>query len=196
MEIYLIRHGKTIGNLQKRYVGRTDEPLCEVGYKELEQIKRQEKYPKVEIVFSSPMIRCIRTADILYPERRKKIVPDFYEMNFGAFEYQNYEMLSGDERYQAWIDSGGSISFPGGESREQFENRCVRAFEGTLLQCERDIRNIAYIIHGGTIMAILHAFGVPKQDYYSYQCKNGEGYYCVAQKDRGNWQLKEVKKIV
>ena len=30
-KILLIRHGKTQGNLERRYIGRTDEPLCEAG---------------------------------------------------------------------------------------------------------------------------------------------------------------------
>ena len=30
-EIILIRHGATAGNLERRYIGRTDEPLCEQG---------------------------------------------------------------------------------------------------------------------------------------------------------------------
>ena len=31
MDVYLIRHGKTKGNLEGRYIGTTDEPLCEEG---------------------------------------------------------------------------------------------------------------------------------------------------------------------
>ena len=38
MEIILIRHGKTKGNLEKRYIGVTDEPLTDEGAHELRQI--------------------------------------------------------------------------------------------------------------------------------------------------------------
>ena len=31
LSVLLIRHGKTIGNMQRRYIGCTDEPLCEQG---------------------------------------------------------------------------------------------------------------------------------------------------------------------
>ena len=36
-EIYLIRHGKTAGNMEKRYVGSTAEPLCEAGASETKE---------------------------------------------------------------------------------------------------------------------------------------------------------------
>ena len=31
IDIFFIRHGATEGNLRRRYIGRTDEPLCEAG---------------------------------------------------------------------------------------------------------------------------------------------------------------------
>ena len=37
MKIILIRHGKTPGNLEKRYVGRTDEGLSEIGIGEIKE---------------------------------------------------------------------------------------------------------------------------------------------------------------
>ena len=62
MEIILIRHGKTKGNLEKRYIGITDEPLTDEGAHELRQIK----YPDADIIISSPMLRCVQTAEIIY----------------------------------------------------------------------------------------------------------------------------------
>ena len=36
--VYLIRHGKTEGNLKKAYIGVTDQPLCLEGRAELERL--------------------------------------------------------------------------------------------------------------------------------------------------------------
>ncbi|MBQ3692032.1 MAG: histidine phosphatase family protein, partial [Clostridia bacterium] len=58
MKIIFIRHGKTQGNLEKRYIGKTDEHLCTVGIDEL----KNRSYPDTEIVVCSPMKRCIETA--------------------------------------------------------------------------------------------------------------------------------------
>lgn len=58
-EIILVRHGKTAGNLEGRYIGsRTDEPLCEEGIHALEEKVREGTYPPVDLVYASPMIRC------------------------------------------------------------------------------------------------------------------------------------------
>ena len=35
MELYFIRHGKTKGNIEKRYIGSTDENLCKEGKEKL-----------------------------------------------------------------------------------------------------------------------------------------------------------------
>ena len=40
MKIVLIRHGATKGNLEKRYIGRTDEDLCGEGIKKLKGFQR------------------------------------------------------------------------------------------------------------------------------------------------------------
>ena len=53
-------------------------------------------------------------------------------MDFGAFEGHNYQELSGDPAYQRWIDSGGTLPFPEGESREEFIRRNVAGYEKML----------------------------------------------------------------
>ena len=109
MIIYLIRHGKTKGNLEGRYIGRTDESLCEAGRENL----KKYQYPQVEMVFTSPMKRCMQTAETIYPGQQYQCIEEFRESDFGAFEGHTYKELSGDVRYQAWIDSGGTLPFPG-----------------------------------------------------------------------------------
>ena len=87
--IEMIRHGKTYGNTLGRYIGVTDEPLCEEGKKELEQ----RTMDTVELLFVSPLKRCLETADILYPYAKQVKIPEFAECNFGEFENKNYQEL-------------------------------------------------------------------------------------------------------
>ena len=171
MRWILIRHGKTRGNLDGRYIGcRSDEGLCPEGIEEL----NQGKYPAAGRVYSSPMRRCLETAEILYPTIKAEIIPDFRECDFGEFEYKNYEELNGHADYQAWIDSGGELPFPDGESRADFAARSLAAFQSI----RRDAGNEDYalIVHGGTIMSIMEAMAQPRGSYYDFQVKNGYGY--------------------
>ena len=171
MRWVLIRHGATKGNLEGRYIGcRTDEPLCREGVKAL----KQREYPPVQRVYLSPMKRCLETAEMIYPGVPVEIVPDFRECDFGLFEKKNYAELNGRADYQAWIDSGGELPFPGGESRAEFAARCQAAFKG--LQEKAPNEDCAIIAHGGTIMAIMEAWSQPPGKYYDFQVKNGHGY--------------------
>lgn len=182
--LVLIRHGMTPSNGQHRYLGRTEEHLSAEGIQALKEYQKQGFYPKVSHLFSSPMLRCLETAEILYPDIQPVLIPEWREMDFGDFEGKNYMELSEDPRYQSWIDSNGTLPFPGGESREAF---ICRSLKGMELMAEQ-IRNlnrenssfpdtVGLIVHGGTIMALLSSLA--GGDYYDYQIKNAEGYRCV-----------------
>ncbi|MGN0639003.1 MAG: histidine phosphatase family protein [Huintestinicola sp.] len=168
--LIFIRHGKTGGNLRGAYIGRTDEPLCDEGKSELEA----KMFPEADIVISSPMKRCVQTADIIYNKLPIRIYDNLRECDFGDFEGKNYSELNGNADYQAWIDSGGTMQFPNGEGHTDFTDRCCRAFLQAV--SENEGKTIAFIVHGGTIMSVLERFAEPKKGYYDYMVKNGCGF--------------------
>lgn len=173
VELYLIRHGKTYGNTLGRYIGTTDESLCAEGR---EAICRG-RYPKVEAVFASPLKRCAETAQLIWPALPVSFCEELRECDFGDFENKNYQELNGNPDYQAWVDSGGTLSFPGGESQEVFRRRCCEGFRKILEEIRiRGIQKAALVVHGGTIMSILEAYAVPQESFYHWQVKNGQGY--------------------
>ena len=173
IRIWLIRHGMTEGNKAARYIGTTDEALCKEGIRFLKTLD----YPLPEAVYASPLLRCLQTAEILFPKREKKVIRNFSECDFGDFENKNYQELSGNPDYQAWIDSGGTVAFPGGESREAFRQRSLDGFEEAVFDC---IRNhtlfAAFVIHGGTIMNIMENYADCQKTFYDWHVKNGGGY--------------------
>lgn len=58
IELLFIRHGATEGNLRRRYIGRTDEPLCEAGIAQVKAL--QKRGLSVDEVFVSPLLRTRR----------------------------------------------------------------------------------------------------------------------------------------
>lgn len=202
--IYLIRHGQTPGNLQRRYVGRTDEPLCSTA---IEQICAQgELYRKafsttgggktLETIYVSPMLRCKQTAELLFPGVGQTVVTDFREMDFGAFEYKNYQELSADARYQAFIDSGGQTDFPEAETQSHFRARVTRAFGhcvAELLECDESTG--VFVVHGGTVMAILEAYAKPYKSYFEWQIEAGAGYCCELEVAENGFCLTHLRLI-
>lgn len=186
IRIVLIRHGATQGNLEKRYIGKTDEPLSSYGIAELKQNISKGYYPPVRRLYVSPMKRCISTAELIYPDITQIQLEDLKECDFGLFEGKNYIELSGNEQYQRWIDSNAVLPFPEGEDIKDYKKRCVRGWQKLVQQChneafdkagnEEKVMSAACVVHGGTIMSVIsQMYG---GDYYDYMCANGGGYIC------------------
>lgn len=181
INLIFIRHGETPSNALGRYLGRGEEDLSEAGREKLLYQKEMGKYPKADILFSSPMKRCTQTAELLYGGKALVLIEEWREIDFGSFEGKNYKELDGDADYQAWIDSNGELPFPGGESREEFLIRCQKGLQKAWKELLKNVGtvpfNAAAVVHGGTIMALLSCY-CKGGSYYDYQCKNAEGYVC------------------
>ena len=214
VKITWIRHGMTRANEEHRYLGKTDEPLSEKGIRFLQEKKKKSFFNAPEFLYASPMKRCVQTAEILF-RRKPVLIPEWKEMDFGQFEGKNYEELKDNPDYQKWIDSNGTLPFPGGEPREQFIRRSMEGFDwmmsdiliksekntriqnGTETQdlknnCETEIPVVA-VVHGGTIMAVLSS--LTGGEYFDFQVKNGEGYETVLEWIHGRWKITSLTKI-
>ena len=171
IDIFFIRHGATEGNLRRRYIGRTDEPLCEAGIAQVKAL--QKRGLSVDRLFVSPMLRTRQTADILFPKMHYTVVDGLAETDFGRFEGKSADELSGDPAYQAWVDAMCLTPIPEGESVTDFKTRCCEAFAETIKNVP-DGSRVGFVVHGGVIMAIMEAYARPKKDFYAYHIGNGE----------------------
>lgn len=182
IEVIFIRHAETHENKEKRYIGHTDVSVSDEG---IEKIKNN-KYEGVQIVFSSPLKRCIETAVVIYQGISPVIIEGFKEMNFGDFEGKNYDELNGNEDYQKYINSNGEAAFPNGESKKEFTSRTMKAFDEMLeILMEKQKTKAAAIVHGGTIMAVLST--ILGGDYYNYHIGNGKSVSVI--RNNGKWKL-------
>ena len=180
-EIVLIRHGATAGNLEKRYIGSaTDEPLCSEGIEVVRSLIKRGRYPEAAeyaLVITSPLRRCVETAGLIYPGVERTEAENLRECDFGRFEYKNYEELDGDSDYQAWIDSGGTLPFPGGEDPEEFKARSRNAFMDAVRD-NRERSQLIFVVHGGTVMSVMSSFAKPHREYFDSCVSNGRGFIC------------------
>ncbi len=114
--IHLIRHGKTEANEKGIYIGNTDFPLSEEGRRELADKLDEFEYPRVQRVYSSPLKRCLETAEILFEKCETIAVHDLRELDFGEFEGKSVEELINRDDYKEWLKGGIDNCPPGGES--------------------------------------------------------------------------------
>ena len=88
MKVYLVRHGETEWNRQCRLQGQSDTELNEIGIELAEITAKALKDVDFEVIFSSPLRRAYRTAEIFRSERDTDIITDkrLLEINFGERE--------------------------------------------------------------------------------------------------------------
>lgn len=184
MEILLMRHGKTAGNNARRYVGVTDESLCDEG---ISLARESGICTETAHVYASPLKRALETARIKFPNAKLTIVNDLHEMDFGDFEGCSAAELERDSAYVKWLDSHCTFRCPNGEGIGDFSDRVCRAFDGIVLESiKRGDERLVMVAHGGSIMAILSRYGRPKRQYYEWYVDNCCGYR--AQLDAAAWE--------
>ena len=165
-KLHLIRHGLTSGNLQGLYIGSgTDIPLCDEGRAQLAELKERFEYPQVDTVFSSPLMRAVETANILFPNATHQFsVHDLREAGFGVFENHPVKELVKNEDFKKWITPGSGFVPEGAEPTEQFHARCsetlLKLFEYMI---RMDVTEAACVTHGGVIMSMLSQRALPSR---------------------------------
>ncbi|WP_454190033.1 histidine phosphatase family protein [Paenibacillus sp. Marseille-Q7038] len=168
VDVYLVRHGRTLWNEQKRYLGHTDIPLLPEAGEELAGLRASLGQIPFDQIYVSDLIRCVETLHILVPERVHTAVLDarLREYHFGAYEGQTYEMLQHDPLYRQWIDRPNLVRPPGAESFPHFSERIVafaeqrirpylgktkRSNQQDIVDNEKEVPKILVVTHGGVI---------------------------------------------
>ena len=135
-------------------------------------------------VYVSPLIRARSTADILFPEAEQVVIDDFREMCFGIFQGRNYIEMERDPEYIAWVGEYCEGRCPGGERKAEFCDRTCNAFVPLVEEAlENGEEMLVMMAHGGSQMAIMERYGLPRHDYYHWCGPNAGGYVLEADAD-------------
>ncbi|WP_055109089.1 histidine phosphatase family protein [Paenibacillus ihumii] len=161
-ELWLVRHGRTRWNRERRYQGHSDPALLDGEASGLDEPKRELEGVSFTSVYCSDLLRCRQTLARVRPDLLGEAVydPRLREMNFGQWEGQTYEMLKEDPHYRAWIDDPMSWTPPEGEAWAQFHQRVSHVYEEWLGLAERCClagsreQRILAVTHGGVISLV------------------------------------------
>lgn len=177
-KLHLIRHGLTAANTDGRYVGGgTDEPLCALGINGLEFLKGNYKYPEVERLYTSPMLRATETCKLIYPEMEYVVVDNLKECNFGEFENKTFTELGANERFAYWLSHQNEFVPEGGESNAEFAQRCAEGLNDVFIDMmKNNIHEAALVCHGSIMALLLAMFAYPKKSFQEWTSDSGCGF--------------------
>jgi len=172
-KLLLVRHGDT--GLPGRFIGRTDVPMSSAGNAQIQVLKGLVKSRRPVKIMSSPMLRCVETANILsnHVGLDYSLEPEIREIDFGEWETMTFEeiRLRYPEESSLWLKLDSSFRFPGGESLEKFQER-IAVFWERLKSMPED----AFLLttHGGVIRGLICLLlGLSISHYPLFQVKPG-----------------------
>jgi uncharacterized phosphatase len=148
--LYLVRHGETDWNAQRRIQGSTDIPLNAIGRGQAETTGRLLLRREWDGIYSSPLSRAFETASIIASEiglGQPITIDAIVERNYGEAEGLNWLQI--DTRFP------GNTPVPGRETHPEVADRVIPAL--TALASSRPGTALIVVTHGGVIRSILNA---------------------------------------
>lgn len=180
--ISLLRHGLTKENERKTYIGWTDASLSERGEKEVKRLSAN--YDSYELILTSPMARCIRTATLLFPQQNMIELPSLKEINFGIFEGQTYNQLKNNQAYRDWLSDPFVNQPPNGESFPRFVERIDEGWQHVIKHImHANAANAVVVTHGGVIRQLLSKYAPETKAFFEWDVPFATGYQLIGSID-------------
>ena len=144
MKIFITRHGQTDWNVQKKVMGRCDEPLNEKGLEQAKETKIQLLDKNIDLIICSPLKRAKQTAEIINNKNIQIIYDDrLIERDFGEFE----GLETKDFDFHGYWNYYKNNTYKSAENIQAFFKR-VYDFLDDIIKEYHD-KNILIVAHGG-----------------------------------------------
>lgn len=151
LNVYLLRHGETQWNADgNRYCGRTDIPLTKKGISQAELVHDQLRHIDFDEVYSSPLERALRTAQIASGKDHVTTDERLIEFSFGNWEGKTKEefIAEAPALWDSWCNDPGITKAGGtGETANEVVERVNDFFEFALKKYPSG--NILVVGHNG-----------------------------------------------
>jgi broad specificity phosphatase PhoE len=154
--IYIVRHCKpNLPSDTSICIGVTDIPLSMEGIKQAEELKEYFSNKNINAIYSSPLIRAKKTAEIIADNKIKvEIRNDFSELNMGKWDGMTFEEIK--QKYPVeYIERGNDFEnyiVEGGESMSMCRDRALAQLWNII---DNSIGNIIIVAHAGVNRLIL-----------------------------------------
>lgn len=156
-KLILIRHGQTEWNISGKYQGQSDIPLSLIGLKQAELLAQFFPIKKIDVIYSSPLIRAATTANCISNHFKKKVILDnaFKEISFGDWEGLTYEqiIIQWEDALEKFFHRPDLLIIPNGETFYQLQQRAIERLN-TILDIHQN-KNIVIVAHGAIIRTII-----------------------------------------
>ena len=159
MNLYVVRHGETIWNVEKRVQGITDIPLTEKGKKEAEELQELISTLDIDVVIASPLERARETAEILIDSKLPintddRIKERDWGMNEGA-------LISEVDRWDCW-DVILNTKVQNIECIQDFMDRVSNFIEE--IKIKHQDKNVLIVTHSAVSRVIHYLLGIIPED--------------------------------
>ena len=159
--LYLIRHGQTEWNVEKKMQGKKNSNLTKLGIEQANKLSERLSNENFDYIYSSPLKRAYDTAKIIRGQRNIEIIKDenLQEMGFGVWEGRPPEELKNTypEQYKNFWEKPHLYEPIDGENFKDFKDRVLKILF-SIIQNHKDSQ-ILIVSHTIVILQIMSYFG-------------------------------------
>jgi broad specificity phosphatase PhoE len=164
-----IRHGQTDWNVDQRFQGHVDIPLNAVGYSQAETLKSRLAGIRFDAVYSSPLRRALKTAQIIASDLPISVDTRLIEIHHGCWQGMTKQDIAErwPDEWQRWNSEPQRFTPSGGETADSIRARLedfLNAMQGTIILC---------VSHGVVIQTLLSILIGQYAEHNAYEPPNG-----------------------
>lgn len=161
MRLYLVRHGETDWNTERRLQGRADIPLNEFGKSLAVKTGKGLDNIKFDVCYTSPLLRAKETAELILAGRDIEIISDerIIEMSFADWEgkHCSKERWEVPDSFQKFFDDPANFEpAPEGESFAQVKARTSEFLQWLYNKKEYENCNVLITTHGAALAGLIN----------------------------------------